>query len=561
MSAKATAVASDAAAGAKTVVAAPETPTTVSQPAEPPAKRRTASRKKKKRPSRAVFQKPTDILPESPPPSQLPPSDQPPPASEQPLQPSSSEAIPSSSSLPQHAETEEIDLVDLPFRYRVIEYAAEVAKGTFHATDIGEFERGFFTPLPFIEAVHARLDERYKQGGWQLDSVLAYPGGKQRNRPCSIESWEEDWSKVEMLLAEGIVGGSFKKRTPVVVDIYWKVRAKKKVETQREAVLQRAQRQYSTQQPLDLTRSNAEHEVLDLTSNPPRLTATNTRLSVASETRSIMEGAGNHVPSIADRWTCHLSGCPNEHKPCYVWKTNHYAMNQYSLVKWNTAIGLGTATILTPPIELHLELVSSPILNRRKSPIKKEDTATSTGSVINITTSTAPHQQDPQQSMLQLLQYLTSVKQSTPPPSTTLPSRPSPSHRQRRRRRSPSSSPVREVRPITSNDASEDDVRDEFFQWYRDVAYGPSPRVLPKLIKLEEIARTHEWKVDGMRQLSTPQSERYKLAIHLGASEGLLMEIRDKICQWHEIRRQKKRQKKTQVEQVVEVEGGEVDVD
>lgn len=52
-----------------------------------------------------------------------------------------------------------------------------------------------------------------------------------------------------MLLAEAIIGGSFKKRTLVVVDIYWKVRGKKKDETQREAVLLRTQRQY--------TRSNA----------------------------------------------------------------------------------------------------------------------------------------------------------------------------------------------------------------------------------------------------------------------------------------------------------------
>lgn len=436
------------------------------------------------------------------------------------------------------------------FKYKVSELASVGRSGVFHSREIGEFRRGCFTSATHEESMIQRINERYPKG-WDRDTIIAYPGGKTKALPRTIEDWDLDWPAVESALAEGLAAGRFKKRTPFV-DIYWKVKEKPKPLLQREATLERTHRQQSALQgieAIDLSASQPHSTIVNpSTASQPRSTTTSNRLLVAEETQSIMENHGNHVPALAQKWTCFEASCVNEDQQCYIWKGNHHKITTLMFAKWSAAIDSQQVTVQCPPPDILIELLNSPVLNGRKPAHKrKSEEATPSANIVNITTS--PPQLDHQQPLLQILQYLLNQSRDriSPPPLPSLPSRPSPRRTgsKRRRRQSPTPSPPHDYSsPITSHDSSEDLARDEFFDWCRDVAYASIPSRLPKVDQIQQLADKHSWKVDNLRDLSDPQSSRYALAIKRGLAEGILSELNEKISEWHGLRREEKKKRK-----------------
>lgn len=124
---------------------------------------------------------------------------------------------------------------------------------------------------------------------------------------------------------------------------------------------------------LDFTLSLIEEKEAILTTSVPtqsqcgRRTATQAQLSDLPMLLSAEEAAGNHIPKLADKWSCSNKHCGNYPKTCWQNKRSegspdnvldHYPVSQENMARWNKEIFNGHSTIDQPSQNIIVNLVN-----------------------------------------------------------------------------------------------------------------------------------------------------------------------------------------------------------
>lgn len=118
-----------------------------------------------------------------------------------------------------------------------------------------------------------------------------------------------------------------------------------------------------------------------------RRTATQAQLNDLPELLAAEEDAGNHVPRIADRWSCSNKHCSNYPATC--WRNSrsstspdhvlhHYPISSENMARWNREILKGESTVDQPSQNIIVQLVNWKEKGRKSNkieqPKEKDDT-------------------------------------------------------------------------------------------------------------------------------------------------------------------------------------------